>query len=212
MTGSAKQSIPTQGRVDCFVAEFIIGPAGGGTRWLLAMTVESSRSLRPQRCDNRIQPIRQRRWPRLQYQRRFYLDDAVIAHCRDVAPARPLSDFVRNDLLAAPGCEDHVRRCGAHHFRQNNAVLGGLLKPQFWQHVFAARDLDQLRNPADAADQGIVPFLEIDFWFCRGSGSRGDASETLLIAGGKPIGVLRGADQRRRACGSSPGCQRYCAD
>ena len=26
-------------RLDCFVAEFIIGPAEGGTRWLLAMTV-----------------------------------------------------------------------------------------------------------------------------------------------------------------------------
>src|SRR5260370_2431314 len=25
-------------RLDCFVAEFIIGPAEGGTRWLLAMT------------------------------------------------------------------------------------------------------------------------------------------------------------------------------
>ncbi len=24
--------------LDCFVAEFIIGPAKGGTRWLLAMT------------------------------------------------------------------------------------------------------------------------------------------------------------------------------
>jgi hypothetical protein len=26
--------------MDCFVAEFIIGPAEGGTRWLLAMTVD----------------------------------------------------------------------------------------------------------------------------------------------------------------------------
>ena len=26
--------------MDCFVAEFIIGPAEGGTRWLLAMTRE----------------------------------------------------------------------------------------------------------------------------------------------------------------------------
>ena len=28
-------------RLDCFVAEFIIGPAEGGTRWLLAMTNHS---------------------------------------------------------------------------------------------------------------------------------------------------------------------------
>src|SRR6266568_8044673 len=38
MTGSAKQSILAKTRLDCFVAEFIIGPAEGGTRWLLAMT------------------------------------------------------------------------------------------------------------------------------------------------------------------------------
>jgi hypothetical protein len=39
MTGSAKQSIaPQKERMDCFVAEFIIGPTEGGTRWLLAMT------------------------------------------------------------------------------------------------------------------------------------------------------------------------------
>src|SRR5437588_9527685 len=46
MTGSAKQSIaPQEERMDCFVAEFIIGPAEGGTRWLLAMTAVSSRTL-----------------------------------------------------------------------------------------------------------------------------------------------------------------------
>src|SRR5947208_10582709 len=39
MTGSAKQSIGLRKeRMDCFAAEFIIGPAEGGTRWLLAMT------------------------------------------------------------------------------------------------------------------------------------------------------------------------------
>src|SRR6266446_10248962 len=39
MTGSAKQSKAASERLDCFVAEFIIGPARGGTCWLLAMTV-----------------------------------------------------------------------------------------------------------------------------------------------------------------------------
>ena len=40
MTGSAKQSMYPRvlARMDCLVAEFIIGPAEGGTRWLLAMT------------------------------------------------------------------------------------------------------------------------------------------------------------------------------
>jgi len=39
MTGSAKQSRVASKTLDCFVAEFIIGPAEGGTRWLRAMTV-----------------------------------------------------------------------------------------------------------------------------------------------------------------------------
>jgi len=39
LRAQAKQSIaPHQERMDCFVAEFTIGPAEGGTRWLLAMT------------------------------------------------------------------------------------------------------------------------------------------------------------------------------
>jgi hypothetical protein len=41
MTGSARQSILSlRGKMDCFVAEFIIGPAEGRTRWLLAMTAK----------------------------------------------------------------------------------------------------------------------------------------------------------------------------
>ena len=35
---SASEAIHGAASVDCFVAEFIIGPAEGGTRWLVAMT------------------------------------------------------------------------------------------------------------------------------------------------------------------------------
>jgi hypothetical protein len=39
IASAAKQSIAQRKeRMDCFVAEFIIGPAEGRTRWLLAMT------------------------------------------------------------------------------------------------------------------------------------------------------------------------------
>src|SRR5258708_4110176 len=47
--------------LDCFVAEFIIGPAEGRTRWLLAMTTEgagfgeSDESDRPRRVERRRQ-------------------------------------------------------------------------------------------------------------------------------------------------------------
>ena len=50
MTGSAKQSIAPQERMDCFVAEFIIGPAEGGTRWLLAMTGRENENSRRHFC------------------------------------------------------------------------------------------------------------------------------------------------------------------
>ena len=33
---------------------------------------------------------------------------------------------------------------------------------QFGKHVLAAGDLDQFRDPADPADERIVPFLEIN--------------------------------------------------
>jgi hypothetical protein len=38
IASEAKQSIALARKMDCFVAEFIIGPAEGRTRWLLAMT------------------------------------------------------------------------------------------------------------------------------------------------------------------------------
>ena len=48
IVSEAKQSSPSLEPLDCFVAEPVIGPARGRTRWLLAMTV-SSRSSRRRR-------------------------------------------------------------------------------------------------------------------------------------------------------------------
>ena len=45
--------------------------------------------------------------------------------------------------------------------RECNTVFGGLLFSQFGKHVLATGDLDEFRDPADAADEWIVPFLEI---------------------------------------------------
>ncbi len=106
------------------------------------------------------------------------------------------SDPVGYDFLAAPGRQDHIGCSVAHGVRGNDPVLGGLLKPQFWQHVFAAGDLDQFGHPADAADERIVPFLEIHFWPWGGPGRCRDHCETRFIAGRKLIGAIGGADQR----------------
>ena len=158
------------------------------------MTPENSRCHGPQRLHDRIQPIGQRRRSRLQDDRRLDLDDAVVAHRRDIAPARTLPDAIRHDLLAAPGREDHVGRGFAHHIGRNDPVLGRLLKPQLWQRVLAAGDLDQFGHPADAGDQRIVPFLEIDFWFRRGPGRRRDTREALFKVARELIGALGRAD------------------
>src|SRR5260370_10353986 len=163
----------------------------------LAMTTDSLRyRFRPQCCDDRIEPIRQRGRTGLQDQRRFDLDDAVVTDGGDLAPARPFPDLVRHDLFTTPRRQDHIGRSSAHDIRQNGAILRGLLKPQFRQNIFAARNLDQFRDPADAADQGIVPFLEIDFWLWRGPGYRRDVREAFLIAGCELISALGCTDQR----------------
>ena len=68
--------------------------------------------------------------------------------------------------------------------------------PQLRKHVLAAGDLDQLGHPADAADQRIVPFLEIDPWLRRGPRRCRDRCEALLIAARELLGPLGRADQR----------------
>src|ERR1700686_4084027 len=153
-------------------------------------------SLWPQPRDDPTQSVGERGGCGLQNQGRLDLDDAAVADGRNLVPARPLSDSVWNDFLAAPRREDYIRRRGAHYLRRDDPVFRGLLKPQFWQDVFSARNLDQLGNPADATDQGIVPFLEIDFWLCRGPGDGCNPGETLLVAGCELIGALRRVDQR----------------
>jgi hypothetical protein len=45
MTGSASRSIGPN--TDCFIAELIIGPAEGGTRWFLAMATVHDFRLSP---------------------------------------------------------------------------------------------------------------------------------------------------------------------
>ncbi len=68
------------------------------------------------------------------------------------------------------------------------------MKTQIWQRVLAAGDLDQFGDPADTADQRIVPFLEIDFWFGRASRRRCDAGEALLKPRSQLVGAPGGAD------------------
>src|SRR6202040_4323804 len=45
---------------------------------------------------------------------------------------------------------------------RDNSVFGGLLFSQVGKHILATGDLDEFRDPANAADERIVPLLEIN--------------------------------------------------
>jgi hypothetical protein len=98
----------------------------------------------------------------LQYQRRFDLDDSIVSYRWDRIPPGPLSDFIRNDLLATPRGENDVWRRSNHVIWRNDTVFGGLLFSQFGERLLATGDLDEFRDPVNPADERIVPFLEIN--------------------------------------------------
>src|SRR5208337_4521186 len=112
--------------------------------------------------------------------------NAVGAYRRDVTPARSLPDFFRHNLLAAPRGQDGIG-CGCDDsFRRDDTILGCGLPRQSSKYVLAARDLNQLRHPADTTDQRLVPFLEIDPWprmIRHRRGYFGEASFTVKGAG-----------------------------
>ncbi len=123
-------------------------------------------------------------------------------------PAVTLADAGGDNLLAAPGGEDNVG-CGlAHRLRYDDAILCGLPVSQLRKNIRAAGDLDQLGDPADAGDQRIVPFLEIDLWPRRGAGRCGNRGEAAFETFCEYLGALARADQRAGAYGSSPRCRR----
>ena len=115
-----------------------------------------------QRGEDCVEAVGQGRRSWLQNQRRFDLDDAAIPYCRDRIPAGSLSDLVQNDLLAAPRGDNDVGRRSYHVMWRDDSIFGGLLYSQFGKLILATGDLDEFRDPPDAADERIVPFLEIN--------------------------------------------------
>jgi len=67
---------------------------------------------------------------------------------------------------------------------------------QMRQHVRAAGNLDQLGYPADAADQRIVPFLEIDLRPRSGARHCRDRLQPPCEVGCELFGAVGGADHR----------------
>jgi hypothetical protein len=115
-----------------------------------------------QRGEDCVKAVGQCRGSWLEDQRRFNLNDTVIPNRRDHIPSGSLPDLVRNNLLAAPRGENDIGRRSDHVLWQNDPGFGGLLFSQFGKHLLATGDLDEFRDPANAADERVVPFLEIN--------------------------------------------------
>src|ERR1700730_2739734 len=172
-------------------------PAGGSSPFATGAGRALPRRSFPmsQRGEDCVEAVGQCRRSRLQNQRRFDLDNAVVPHRRDRIPAGSLPDLVRNDLLAAPRGENDVGRRHDHIMWRDNSVFGGLLFSQFGKHILATGNLDEFRDPPDAADERIVPFLEIYLRLWPPTNQRRHLAEASFIAPGKPFRLVYRSDQ-----------------
>src|SRR5262245_44772285 len=77
-------------------------------------------------------------------------------------PARPRPDGGDVDGAATPRCEDDLGVPPRDLGRVDPPLPCGAAGPELREYVAPARDLDDLRHPADAGDEGLGPFLEVD--------------------------------------------------
>src|ERR1700728_10278 len=141
---------------------------------------------------------RSRSW--LEDERRFDLVQRTAADRRYAVEARSVGDLLGTKLLAAPRSDDDVRLAVYYVLRRYDAVLGRFAGCAVGKNIDAARDLDQLRHPADAADDGIVPFLEIKLGPLspmRSAFARFRQPTGQFLH--QPAGAIGGADDRAQA-------------
>src|ERR1700726_978014 len=150
---------------------------------------------RSQRGEDSVEAVGQGRRSWLQDERRLDLDDAAIPYCRDRIPSGSLSDLVQNDLLAAPRGDNDVGRRSDHVMWRDNSVFGSLLISQFRKHILATGDLDEFRDPANAADERIVPLLEINLLLPSPANRRRHLAKASFVTLGKPFRLIYRSDQ-----------------
>ena len=83
-----------------------------------------------------------------------------VLHGGNVGEARARRDFLRPELLAAPRADDDVGRAPHDLVGVDEALPRAAAARQLGKDVDPAGGLDQLRDPADAGDQRLIPFLE----------------------------------------------------
>src|SRR3989344_7443178 len=109
------------------------------------------------------QPVAERGRAGLQNVRRFYFVNMPVSQRRNTFPARSLRHLRRLEFFAAPGADNDIG-LAAHHLLRvvDHAVAGEWRTRKFREAIHAAGNLNQFLYPTDAADEWIVPFLEID--------------------------------------------------
>src|SRR5687767_7369189 len=87
----------------------------------------------------------------------------AVTHRGYGAPSRTRGHALGAEFLAAPRTQDHVGRATRHFQRiGDDAVLAERLACELGKAVVATGDAHELRDPADAGNLWLVPFLEID--------------------------------------------------
>src|SRR5205085_2515894 len=98
---------------------------------------------------------------RLQDDRRRNLVNAIMANSGQLIEAWPAQELGAIERLAAPAREHHVGRTVDHLLGLHDALLRVRMFRAIPEDVVAARDLDQLGDPADAGDDRVGPLFEV---------------------------------------------------
>src|SRR5262249_21975423 len=133
----------------------------------------------------RPEPAEERR-ARRQDVRRGDGVDATLPHRLEAVPAGAPPDGLQVHRLAAPRGHDDLRGSPDHLLEVDDAAPGVGALAKLREDVLAPGDLDQLRDPADPGDGGVVPLLEVD------AGAPGPDARDLASM---PDLVLHGGDQ-----------------
>jgi len=102
--------------------------------------------------------------------------DAVRADGGYLVPTGPGRNFVSVNGFAAPGSENDLGIGPAHVFGRDDALGSRATCSQIRKDVIAASAFDQFADPANAGDQWVVPFLEVN---ARADGDAFDGCKAL---------------------------------
>ena len=101
----------------------------------------------------------------LQYKRGCNLKNPTVLNGRNRIPTRAIAQAISIKWFTTPRSKNNVG-LATHHLRRvrNDAVFGKRFSGRFCKTVVPPSYRDQLTNPANPADQRIIPLLKINLW------------------------------------------------